>query len=235
MVVHKSQLFFPPSLQDLYNEQQKQQIIDSIEIDHDTKDPSKKRKMSCMCLTNLQHEHLISVANYLPKTQRALFASALTAPSSSWRSSGWKGKPNAASKAIITSANPDGRGFRWEVLDFDYNNIDESLAAKLTDDDIGALLVCIDAKNTLEMMNMRKLPQVVGYGLEPLMGSKVLGDSMSAECIILRFPRRQLFLFLIVLSVQMETICMFSSHRIGGHLVVAETYLHNIYPVFIQQ
>lgn len=176
MVVHKSQLFFPPSLQDLYNEQQKQQIIDSIEIDHDTKDPSKKRKMSCMCLTNLQHEHLISVANYLPKTQRALFASALTAPSSSWRSSGWKGKPNAASKAIITSANPDGRGFRWEVLDFDYNNIDESLAAKLTDDDIGALLVCIDAKNTLEMMNMRKLPQVVGYGLEPLMGSKVLGE-----------------------------------------------------------
>ena len=190
-----------------------------------------------MCPTNLQHEHLISIANYLPKTQRALFASALTAPSSSWCSSGWKGKPSAASKAIVTSANPpDKRGYGWEVLDFDYDNIDESLAAKLTDDDIGALLVCIDAKNKLVMMNMRKLPQVVGYGLKPLMGSKLLAEFNVSRMYYSSFCKEEVVPVLdSILSTDGNDLEMFSSHRTGVHLVVVETYLHNIYPVFIQQ
>jgi hypothetical protein len=46
------------------------------------------------------------IADFLPsKTSRALLAVALTAPSESWRASGWKGQPSAVSKAIISSTN----------------------------------------------------------------------------------------------------------------------------------
>ena len=125
-----------------------------------------------LCLTNLQHEHLISIANYLPKTQRALFASALTAPSSSWRSGGWKGKPNAASKAIVTSGDD-----LFDTLDFDDIIKDVRLVRRLSDDDLGAILTCIDAKNTLKKLHMSadrttgSYADTIGNGFKPLLGS----------------------------------------------------------------
>ena len=42
------------------------------------------------------------IADFLPKTSRILLAVALTAPPASFRESGWKGQPNAVSKAIIS-------------------------------------------------------------------------------------------------------------------------------------
>ena len=44
------------------------------------------------------------IADFLPKTSRALLAVALTAPPASFRESGWKGQPNAVSTAIISAA-----------------------------------------------------------------------------------------------------------------------------------
>jgi len=44
------------------------------------------------------------IADFLPKTSRVLLAVALTAPPASFRESGWKGQPNAVSKAIISAA-----------------------------------------------------------------------------------------------------------------------------------
>ena len=41
------------------------------------------------------------VADFLSKTSRALLVVALTAPPASFRESGWKGQPNAVSRAII--------------------------------------------------------------------------------------------------------------------------------------
>ena len=40
----------------------------------------------------------------------------------------------------------------WEILDF--VDIPKSLAAKLTDDDLSAILMCIDAKNNLKRLNL---------------------------------------------------------------------------------
>ena len=56
-------------------------------------------------INNLSTDNLELVAEFLPKTSRALFAVALTAPSSSWRRLGWKGMPSNASKAIINSSS----------------------------------------------------------------------------------------------------------------------------------
>ena len=170
------------------------------------------------------------------KTSRALLAVAFTAPSESWRASGWKGQPSAVSKAIISSTKagasfgvilgelhfpcdaspPDRynkqtgevtndieketrkrfrycyRGYseypppssefselrhvdseskgdatsqlkeyydaQWEILDF--ADIDSFLSAKLTDDDIGAILLCIDAKHHLSHLQTSKQLQL---------------------------------------------------------------------------
>ena len=100
-----------------------------------------------MSLENLPHDHLTAIANYLPKTSRALLAIALTAPSSSFRELNWQVE---ISNAIISSkllpllpSKPDTQD-SWSCIDFlDVVHITE----KLSDDDIGALLVCIDAKN----------------------------------------------------------------------------------------
>ena len=40
-------------------------------------------------ITQLPSDQLVAIADYLPKTSRALFAVALTAPSSSFRAVGW--------------------------------------------------------------------------------------------------------------------------------------------------
>lgn len=43
---------------------------------------------------------------------------------------------------------------KWEVLDF--ADIEKALAVRLTDDDVGAVLVCIDAKNNLKVRRRRR-------------------------------------------------------------------------------
>ena len=53
-------------------------------------------------LTHLPSDQLVHIAGYLSKTSRALFATALTAPPSSWRRLGWKGSPSDASKAVTS-------------------------------------------------------------------------------------------------------------------------------------
>ena len=142
-------------------------------------------------ITHLPTDQLVNIADYLSKTSRALFAVALTAPSSSFRKIGWRVEHSAlhaASRAIISSAMAkptkqryprstleDYYAARWEQLDLEHD-IDTGLAAKITDDDIGAVLVCIDAKNTLKILQLRRCEEVVGHGLEPLRESVVLEE-----------------------------------------------------------
>ncbi|KAK1745670.1 hypothetical protein QTG54_003594 [Skeletonema marinoi] len=59
-----------------------------------------------------------------------------------------------------------------EVLDF--VDIPLSLASRLSDDDLGAILVCIDAKHKLKQLKLTHCTNVVGHGLEPLRGSTVV-------------------------------------------------------------
>lgn len=168
-------------------------------------------------INDLSNDNLATIADFLPKTSRALLAVALTAPALSWRERGWKGEPNKASKLIISSVKPsvpfsslirglcredemgDRRRLRinvsesryneafeaslkqqleeyyegqWGILDF--ADIEKSLASRLTDDDIGAILVCIDAKNNLKRLKLAHCFNVVGHGLNPLRRSTIL-------------------------------------------------------------
>ena len=171
-----------------------------VNMNNSTPSSSKRRKTSSpdddnsiLCLANMPHDHLTAIADYLPKSSRALFAVALTAPSKSFRISNWKGKVSDASKAIITSTTStifsstneiDSLiGYKkerlskyyaagWSILDLLDTKID-TLEKKLTDDDIGAVLVCINAKNKLKSLRLDCV-DIVGQALEPLCGSKVL-------------------------------------------------------------
>ena len=175
--------------------------------------------MTCTITDHLDIDALAAVSSFLPKTSRALFALALTAPSQSWRKadgSGWRGEPSKAGKAVLLSCThsatfssaflktihndivevwgdgderfpgelavvkqlqhsrmkeyyTDGR---WGILDF--IDIQRSLASKLTDVDIGALLMCIGAKDSLKKLHLPHLVNFVGRGLDPLRGSSVL-------------------------------------------------------------
>jgi len=139
-------------------------------------------------ITQLTHDSIIAIADYLPKTSRALLAVTLTAPSSSFRGRG-TGEISEASRAIITSKKLSNEwpgkidqgilssneyqyyNGNWTVLDmFDI----KGLAEKLTDDDVYAILVCIDAKHKLKKARLSKCTKLVGNGLEPLRGSVVL-------------------------------------------------------------
>ena len=157
------------------------------------------------------------IADFLPKTSRALLAVALTAPPASFRESGWKGQPHAVSRAIISSAKDcalsdafleklgdaerfedlmkgeqhDSKNYgdfnfrdgltqqikhyynsQWEMMDF--VDLPKALASRLSDDDVGAVLVCIDAANNLKRLKLTNCFNVVGTCLEPLRRSTVL-------------------------------------------------------------
>ena len=60
----------------------------------------------------------------------------------------------------------------WDILDF--IDLEKSLAARLTDEDLGAALKCINAKKHLKRLNLTNCFNIVGHGLKPLKGSKLL-------------------------------------------------------------
>ncbi len=72
------------------------------------------------------------------------------------------------SKAIISSSRND------EKMSLDFEDIEKSLAKKLTDADICAVLRCINAKDTLHILKLAGCVNIIGSGLEPLRGSAVL-------------------------------------------------------------
>ena len=60
----------------------------------------------------------------------------------------------------------------WATLDFE--EIEKSLAAKLSDDDIRGVLICIDGVHRLQTISLCGCVGLTGSGLDPLMGSTVL-------------------------------------------------------------
>ena len=123
---------------------------------------------SILSLSTLPCDHLTNVSSYLAPTSKILLACALSAPSTSFGTVNWKGDESLTneSKAILTSM-----GSTIEVLDF--GDIGD-LAGKLTDDDIAAVLVCIDAKMKLKKLLLTGCNGFIGHGLECLRESTVL-------------------------------------------------------------
>jgi hypothetical protein len=108
---------------------------------------------------------LASVAQFLTKTERALVAVAMTASSKSWRDSKWRKRTSDASRTMIAATS-------WDVLDF--KDIDKALSKQLSDEDISGVLVCADAINTIKVFKLRGCVNIIGHGLEPLRGSRIL-------------------------------------------------------------
>jgi len=121
-----------------------------------------------LSLSTLPGDHLTNVSSYLAPTSKLLLACALSAPSTSFSTINWKGDESLTneSKDILTSI-----GSTVQVLDF--GDVGD-LAGKLYDDDIAAVLACIDAKNKLKKLQLTHCKRLVGHGLESLRESVVL-------------------------------------------------------------
>ena len=74
-------------------------------------------------------------------------------------------RPSPTSTAIISAS-------QWDILDFD--DINKELVNKLTDDDICAVLKCINPQVVLKRLKLCGCVNITGYGLNPLRGSTVL-------------------------------------------------------------
>eukprot|EP00984_Skeletonema_dohrnii_P034038 scaffold32814_cov144-Skeletonema_dohrnii-CCMP3373.AAC.2 len=126
--------------------------------------PNKRRRISAAdgspqrirCLIDLPSGILAHAASFLAAPSRALFAFALDENSAV--------SPNERSAAIV--------GSQWDTLDF--QDIEKELAAKLTDDDIEKVLMCIDAVNNVKRLKLTNCVNITGVGLEPLRGSLII-------------------------------------------------------------
>eukprot|EP00984_Skeletonema_dohrnii_P023986 scaffold13088_cov77-Skeletonema_dohrnii-CCMP3373.AAC.4 len=108
------------------------------------------------CLTDLPSGILAHAASFLAAPSKALFAIALAEDSAV--------STNERSSAIV--------GNQWSFLDF--GEIEKDLSAKLTDDDIEKVLLCIDAVNNVKRLKLTNCVNITGVGLEPLRGSLII-------------------------------------------------------------
>ena len=96
---------------------------------------------------------LVGISSYLAKPSVSLFALAMNSQSTE------------TSKAILSAIN-------WSVLDF--SDIEKSLAAKLSDDDIDKILQSIYAVNNLQILKLAGCINIIGSGLNVLRSSTTI-------------------------------------------------------------
>jgi hypothetical protein len=102
-----------------------------------------------------------SISEYLALPSRILFAVAMT-PSNN--NSGL-----LSAYILPSSENNDGA-----LGTLDFSTIERDICEKLTDCDIYAVLLCINAQRTLKKLILTGCTNITGKGLEPLRGSSVL-------------------------------------------------------------
>lgn len=98
-------------------------------------------------------------ASFLAASSRALFASALNTS-----------RPIKRTSNTSLSASIVGK----DIIFLDFGDIEAELAAKLSDEDISSVLLCIDAVNKLKRLRLTNCINVTGVCLEPLRGSTVI-------------------------------------------------------------
>ena len=127
-------------------------------------DRSKRRRLlsdsspGIQCLSDLPNGVLTHAASFLGPPSRAFFAASLAisqnaAPASEERNI-----------AIVDH--------EWSTLDF--GDIEKDLAIRLSDRDIKAVLLSIDAVNKLKTLKLTNCIKITGAGLEPLRGSTMI-------------------------------------------------------------
>ena len=134
---------------------------------------SKRRKMtpSLLHITNLPEGIFEHVAKYLAAPSILCAAVAFTASSKKFYSMMSNGKRVvrgifSQSKIILTAAR--------NILDL--GDVENCLARKLSDDDLAAMLVCINAVSNIKTLRLTGCVCINGRGLAPLMGSVVLKE-----------------------------------------------------------
>jgi hypothetical protein len=110
-------------------------------------------------VSDLPGSLLRTICNFLSPTSHLVFAVALS-------DGGLTSKPSPSSKAIISTKSR-------ATIDFGDNN-DVALVEKLTDDDLVAILQCIDAPRHVKQLRLTSCKSIVGHGLSPLRHSTVL-------------------------------------------------------------
>jgi hypothetical protein len=124
---------------------------------------------------------LSNIAVYLAKTERVLFAVALTAPSISWERENSDGNktPSDAGQIIMSSPYYKQNKLydeKWLDLELDNDYYSIPRLEKLNDGDICGVLVCTKAAQNLEHLSLPFCTNVVGHGLNLLRGSSILTD-----------------------------------------------------------
>ena len=128
---------------------------------------SNKRAKVYVDFNVMPNEVLVGISSYLDKTSCMLFAVALTASSSSWKRSNWNIRPSEASRIVLSTASSS-------YSDVHFGDDEKFLAAKLSDEDIGAYLSLtkqIPWFYPITALSLKHCINVVGYGLEPLRNS----------------------------------------------------------------
>ena len=129
----------------------------------DTSAMHKRQRIAnnCVSINDVPDALLSHVAIYLAKPQQALFAIAVTSsPSTHINYSEWT--PSAKSNVIISATSRE----QWQQLDF--GDIEKSLASKLTDDHVRAILRFVDAPNNLKTLKLAGCVNITGSGLDIL-------------------------------------------------------------------
>lgn len=103
----------------------------------------------------LPDEPLKHVASYLTAVSRVLFDIALNGD-------------------VLSSIDDNSRGVAGDPTSLDFGEIEISLAKKLRDKHLKAILLRIDAVNNLKRLNLMNCVEITGVGLEPLRGSIVI-------------------------------------------------------------
>ena len=92
------------------------------------------------------------IASYLYLMPQALFAAALTASPGGWRRSRWKMVPTDASMAVISTRDDWSAKYTFTV----YYKCEGDLVVKLSDEDVGGALACVNAVCGRSRRNKRK-------------------------------------------------------------------------------
>ena len=119
-------------------------------------DGSLRAENTTIFLVDIPVEPLAHVASFLSATSQAIFGLAVAAVNDKML--------NKNSFAIV--------GDQWDSLDF--TEIEKELAARLTDDDIKAVLWCIDAANKVKRLSLAHCVNITGSCLEQLRGSQII-------------------------------------------------------------
>src|SRR6056300_56344 len=122
---------------------------------------SKRRRIQyCPLHDLLQGGGLVEeVAKYLAPPSRIMFALAVTPPKSPYDTIMARSRLSKKVSSSIAGSN-------WDTLDF--GEIEKVLAAKLSDNDMNAILVHIDAVRRVKRLKLTNCTNITGVGLIPL-------------------------------------------------------------------